>query len=102
MKHSCHLIERLLYMNLLFLASFILFLIWFTARMHIQKKKEKNFNADFWKKELCRHNNKQRIGKTFPISTPTGKEHKTVYELYDKDAELLDKMIFEYAEKYGW
>lgn len=51
MKHSCHLIERLLYMNLLFLASFILFLIWFTARMHVQKKKEKNFNADFWKKE---------------------------------------------------
>ena len=38
-------------MNLLFLASFILFLIWFTVRMHVQKKKEKNFNADFWKKE---------------------------------------------------
>ena len=38
-------------MNLLFLASFILFLIWFTARMHVQKKKEKNFNADFWKRE---------------------------------------------------
>ena len=51
MKHSCHLIERLLYMNLLFLASFILFMIWFTARMHVQKKKEKNFNADFWKRE---------------------------------------------------
>lgn len=38
-------------MNLLFLASFILFLIWFTIRMHAQKKKEKNFNADFWERE---------------------------------------------------
>ena len=38
-------------MNLLFLASFILFLIWFTIRMHVQKKKEKNFNADFWERE---------------------------------------------------
>lgn len=58
--------------------------------------------ANFWKKELCRHNNKRRLGKTFPISTPTGKEHKTVYESYDKDAELLDEMIYGYAEKYGW
>lgn len=58
--------------------------------------------ANFWKKELCRYNNQRRLGKTFPISTPTGKEHKTVYELYDKDAELLDKMFYESINPSEW
>ena len=58
--------------------------------------------ADFWKKELCRYNNKQRLGKTFPISTPTGNIHETVYDLPDKDAELLDKLIFESGDSDEW
>lgn len=58
--------------------------------------------AEFWKKELCRYNNKQRLGKTFPISTPTGNIHETVYDLPDKDAELLDKLIFESVDSDEW
>lgn len=58
--------------------------------------------ATYWKKELCRHNNKKRMGKQLPIFTPTGNLHETIYKNPNSETELMEKMFKEYIDEYGW